>query len=80
MKTKVDIEIIKRVKAKRLEQGDSLRGIARILKTHHSFPQQVEKVDTPCKYSADQLYYLAQEFNCPISDLYPPLDQFEPKG
>lgn len=79
MKSKVDQEIIKLVQDKRLKAGVSKRALAAVIGTHHSFPIQVEDSESPCKYSADQLYYIAQYFDCPISEFFPDSDAFPSK-
>ncbi|MCD8173085.1 MAG: helix-turn-helix domain-containing protein [Alistipes sp.] len=78
-KSEFDKEIIRRVKEKRLKEGISLRTIAAIIGVHHSFPQKVEKDDLLCKYSTEHLYYIAQYFECPITEFYPDSNQFPPK-
>lgn len=79
MKSDFDKEIIERIRALRKEFGVSQRGIARVIGTAHNFPQQVEDFDSPCKYSAEQIYFIAQYFMVPVSTIYPDLDTFPPK-
>lgn len=76
MKSEIDKEIIRRVKAKRIKEGVSLRSIASAIGTHHSFPPEVEDEDSSCKYSAVQLFYIAQYLDCPVAEFFPPPDNF----
>lgn len=78
MKSKIDIEIISRVKLMREKLDISQRTLAEIIGTSHSFPSQVEDENSPCKYSASHLYVIAKYFECEVSDLYPPINKLEP--
>lgn len=78
-KSDLDREIIRRVREIRLKENVSLRTIASVIGTHHSFPAEVEKDDSACKYSTNHLYYIAQYFDCPISDFYPDSNAFPSK-
>ena len=78
MKSDIDIEITKRVREMRKKLGISQRTLAEIIETTDSFPSQVEMMNSPCKYSAKQLYLIAKYFECQVSDLFPPIDPLAP--
>lgn len=56
----------------------SQRTLAEIIETTHSFPSQVENLQSPYKYSARHLYMIAKYFECSVADLFPPIDPLEP--
>jgi transcriptional regulator with XRE-family HTH domain len=78
MRTKVDLAIIKKVKELREKQDISQRILAEVLETTPGFIGQVESEKCLSKYSANQIYLMAQFFECAVSDIYPPLDRFKP--
>lgn len=78
MKSKTDIEIAEKVKKMRIRLDISQRMLAEIIETTHSFPNQVENMKSPSKYSAHQLYLIAKYFGCSVADLYPPINPLDP--
>ena len=78
MRTKVDIAIIERVKELRQKHDVSQAVLAEVIGTGRGFVGQIETKDNYAKYSANQIYLMAQFFECAISDIFPPLDRFKP--
>lgn len=74
MKSELDRYVIDQIKAKRKELNVSQRDIAELLKCNRSFVGQVESDNFPAKYSVQQVYAIAQDFECSPSDFFPPID------
>ena len=74
MKSEIDLFVIKKIKAKRLELDISQRGIADILEVSAGFIGQVESKKYDVKYSVHQIYLIAKEFECSVADFFPPID------
>ena len=73
MRTKVDNAIIKRVKALRAKHDVSQSVLSEVLGTTPGFIGQVESDKCASKYSAHQIYLMAEFFDCEVSDIYPPV-------
>ena len=74
MKSELDKYVIEQVKQKRRENKVSQRDLAAVLRCNRSFVGQVESDNYPAKYTAYHLYLIAQEFECPVGDFFPPLN------
>jgi len=74
MKSAIDLFVINKVKEKRKELNISQRGIADILGCSAGFIGEVESENYVTKYSVHQLFLIAKEFECSLSELFPPLD------
>ncbi len=75
MRTEIDWQIIENVKRRRKELNISQRKLVVIIGTNYSFVWKVENEKYDCKYSAYQLYLIAEDFDCEVSDLYPPVNK-----
>lgn len=73
MRTKIDIEIINKVRELREKHDVSQRVLSAVLNTSQGFVGQVEGDKYYAKYSATQIYMIAEFFDCEVSDLYPPV-------
>lgn len=73
MRTEIDIAIIQKVKALREKRDVSQRLLAEVIEKTAGFIGQVESEKCVTKYSAHQIYLIAQFFDCEVSDLYPPV-------
>ena len=78
MRTKIDTAIIKKVKELREKQDVSQRILAEVLSTTPGFIGQAESDKCATKYSAAQIYMLAEFFECEVSDIFPPINRLEP--
>ena len=74
MKSAIDLFVINKVKEKRKELNISQRGIADILGCSAGFIGEVESENYVTKYSVHQLFLIAKEFECSLSEFFPPLD------
>ncbi|MEG1464796.1 MAG: helix-turn-helix transcriptional regulator [Mucinivorans sp.] len=74
MKTPLDSYVIDKVLFKRKELGISQAGLAAILEVSVGFVGQVESKKYETKYSVYQIYLLCKHFDCPPSELFPPID------
>lgn len=74
MKSAIDLFVINKVKEKRKELNISQRGVADILGCSAGFIGEVESENYVTKYSVHQLFLIAKEFECSLSDFFPPLD------
>lgn len=74
MKSAIDLFVINKVKEKRKELNISQRGIADILGCSAGFIGEVESENYVTKYSVHQLFLIAKEFECSLSELFPPID------
>lgn len=74
MKSAIDLFVINKVKEKRKELNISQRGIADILGCSAGFIGEVESDNYVTKYSVHQLFLIAKEFECSLSEFFPPLD------
>lgn len=74
MKSELDKYIIDKVKLKRKELKISQRALAEILGCNRSFVGQVESDNYPAKYTAYQVYLIARDFECPVSDFFPSIN------
>ncbi|MCD7969908.1 MAG: XRE family transcriptional regulator [Alistipes sp.] len=75
MRTEIDWQIIQNVKRRRKELNISQRKLAIIIGTNYSFVWKVENEKYDCKYSAYQLYLIAEDFDWEVSDLFPPVNK-----
>lgn len=71
MRTYIDKAIIDNVRKKRKELNISQRKLAVIIGTNYSFVWKVENEKYDCKYSAYQLYLIAEDFDCSVAELFP---------
>lgn len=76
MKSEIDLFVINKVKEKRKERSVSQRGIAEILQCSVGFVGQVESEKYAIKYSVHQLYLIAKDFDCSVSEFFPPTEVF----
>lgn len=74
MKSAIDLFVIKKIKEKREELGISQRGLAEILGTSAGFIGQIESENSQTKYSVNQVYLIAKEFECSVSEFFPPTE------
>lgn len=74
MKSAIDLFVINKVKEKRKELNISQRGIADILGCSAGFIGEVESENYVTKYSVHQLFLIAKEFECSLSEFFPPID------
>lgn len=74
MKSEIDLYIIGRVKEMRIKAKMSQRTLSEILDRSLGFVGQAETPNCPAKYSVHQLYIIANEFNCSVSDFFPPVN------
>lgn len=74
MKSEIDLFVINKIKEKRIEFKISQKGLADILGCSNGFVGQVESEKYHTKYSVHQIYLIAKEFECPVSDFFPPTD------
>lgn len=74
MKTTLDLYVIDKVLQKRKELGISQKGLAAILEVSVGFIGQVESKKYETKYSVYQVYLLCKHFDCPPSELFPPIE------
>jgi len=77
MKSAIDLFVINKVKEKRKQFNISQRGIADILNCSAGFIGEVESENYTTKYSVHQIYLIAKEFECSLSEFFPPLDSDE---
>lgn len=73
MKSDIDKAIIANVKRMREKLEISQRRLAIIIGTTYGFVNKVENESSHQKYSAQHLYLIAEDFDCEVSDLFPPL-------
>lgn len=78
MKTEIDKIIINNIKSLRAKKEYTQGMLAEVIGTSPGFIGQVESEICNSKYSAYQIYLIAEEFRCQVSDLYPPIDPLEP--
>ena len=71
LKTNIELFVINRVRAQRLEQKLSQDDIAVMLDTTRGFIGQVESPKHSAKYNLNHLNKLAIEFGCPLYDFLP---------
>lgn len=74
MKSKIDLFVITRIKERRMQKNISQRGLAAILDCSPSFIGQVESEKFDVKYSVHQVFLVAQFFECPPAEFFPPID------
>ena len=74
MKSDIDLFVINRIKEKRKELNVSQRGMAAILDCTAGFIGQVESENSDTKYSVQQLYLIAKDFECSPADFFPPIN------
>lgn len=74
MKSEVDLFVINKIREKRKELKISQRGLAEILGCSDGFIGQVESEKYNIRYSVHQVYTIAKEFECPVSDFFPPIN------
>ena len=74
MKSAIDRFVINKIREKRIQEGVSQRGLASILECSDGFIGQVESDKYETKYSVYQIFLIAKEFECPVSDFFPPLN------
>ena len=79
MRTDIDKAVIERVRELRKKHDVSQSVLSAILETSPAFIGHVERQNSWAKYSVRQIYLIAQFFECPVSELFPPLDQFKPR-
>lgn len=72
MKSEIDLFVIYKVREKRKELDISQKGLAEILGCSVGFVGQVESEKYNIRYSVYQIYLIAKEFECSISDFFPP--------
>jgi transcriptional regulator with XRE-family HTH domain len=73
MRTNVDTAIIEKVREMRQARDVSQAVLAEVIETGRGFVGQVETKDNYAKYSAYQIYLIAEFFECEVSDIYPPI-------
>ena len=74
MKSAVDKFVINKIREKRIQEKVSQRGLAAILGCSDGFIGQVESDKYETKYSVYQIFLIAKEFECPVSDFFPSLN------
>lgn len=77
MKTDIDKIIINNIKSLRVKKEYTQGMLAEVIGTSSGFIGQVESEVCDSKYSAYQIYLIAEEFRCQVSELYPPIRSVE---
>ncbi|MCD7969909.1 MAG: helix-turn-helix domain-containing protein [Alistipes sp.] len=77
MKTDTDKIIINNIKSLRIRKDYTQGMLAEVIGTSSGFIGQIESELCDSKYSAYQIYLIAEEFRCPVSDIYPPVKSIE---
>jgi transcriptional regulator with XRE-family HTH domain len=70
-KSNIELYVIRKVRAKRLELNMSQEDIAAIIDKSRGFIGQVESPNHPSKYNLNHLNRLAAEFGCSPKDFMP---------
>jgi transcriptional regulator with XRE-family HTH domain len=70
-KTRFQLEVINQVKAIRMNKGLSQEDIAIYLNVTRGYIGQVESINSPSRYTLDQLNKLALEMQCSPRDFMP---------
>lgn len=78
MRSAIDIYVIEQVRKKREKARISQRTLSEIVGRALGFVSQVESDTCQAKYSVHQLYIIAKELDCPITEFFPPSDWEEP--
>ncbi|KIO42833.1 MULTISPECIES: helix-turn-helix domain-containing protein [Porphyromonadaceae] len=74
MKSKIDLQVIEKIKKRRLELKVSQAELAYGIGVSLGFIGQVESLHYPAKYSVTQLYQIAQYLECAPGDFFPHID------
>lgn len=71
IKTRIELEIVKLVKDRRVKLNRTQSDIARILELTRGYIGQIEMESSPSMYSFDQLNKLAKYLDCSMKDFIP---------
>ncbi|MCC8035899.1 MAG: helix-turn-helix domain-containing protein [Rikenellaceae bacterium] len=78
MKTEIDIRIIENIKVLRKKRDISQRTLAEMIGVSYGYIGDIERPNSPCKYSAWHRYLIAKNFDCSLYDIFPAIDPLEP--